>query len=80
MYLFAADVLAEARDLSPVLSGILNGIDITVWNPEKWEPRPEPVAAPRLDIYPSDRIDWKSIKVPAGIHVTDKRGTPNDQT
>jgi len=60
----------------------------TVWNPASWhrlfnDPRTtfmadspnfhKPVDPPQLDVYVTDRIDWKKITVPDGITVIDER-------
>ena len=62
----------------------------TVWNPHSWhrlfnDPRTtfmadspnfrKPVDAPRLDVYLTDRIDWKKITVPQGVQLIDERKT-----
>jgi 5-hydroxyisourate hydrolase-like protein (transthyretin family) len=60
----------------------------TVWNPHSWhqlfnDPRTtfmadsanfrKPVDPPRLDVYLTDRIDWKKITVPEGVQLIDER-------
>jgi hypothetical protein len=62
----------------------------TVWVPESWhrlynDPRSTfaadqknfraPVAPPRIDVYLTPKIDWRQVKVPDGIPVTDERVT-----
>ncbi|TWU33916.1 carboxypeptidase-like regulatory domain-containing protein [Novipirellula artificiosorum] len=60
----------------------------TVWVPANWNhlynnPRSyfsadqpnfrQPVAAPRLDVYVGGQIDWKAIRLPSNVVVTDSR-------
>jgi 5-hydroxyisourate hydrolase-like protein (transthyretin family) len=60
----------------------------TVWRPESWhrlfnDPRStftadsphfrKPVDPPRIDIYLSEKIDWKRITVPPGVQLIDER-------
>jgi hypothetical protein len=62
----------------------------TVWVPESWhrlynDPRStfaadqqgfrNPVAPPRMDVYLTPKIDWRQVKVPDGVVVTDERVT-----
>jgi hypothetical protein len=59
-----------------------------VWVPASWhhlynDPRTtflsdsenfrKPVAAPRIDIYVTERIDWKKVTIPEGVQVADER-------
>lgn len=61
----------------------------TVWRPESWhrlynDPRStfaadqpnfrKPVDPPRLDVYLTDKLDWKKITVPEGVQLVDDRG------
>jgi hypothetical protein len=61
----------------------------TVWRPESWhrlynDPRStfaadqpnfrKPVDPPRLDVYLTDKLDWKKITVPQGVQLIDDRG------
>ncbi|MDB5320273.1 MAG: hypothetical protein JWN40_1904 [Phycisphaerales bacterium] len=60
----------------------------TVWNPRSWhqlynDPRStftadqpnfrKPVDPPRLDVYLTERIDWKKITLPEGVQLIDER-------
>jgi hypothetical protein len=60
----------------------------TVWVPQNWhkvfnDPRTtfmadqpnfrQPVAAPRIDVYLTPKIDWKRVSVPDGVAVVDGR-------
>jgi hypothetical protein len=60
----------------------------TVWNARSWhqlynDPRStftadqpnfrKPVDPPRLDVYLTDRIDWKKIRMPEGVQLMDQR-------
>jgi 5-hydroxyisourate hydrolase-like protein (transthyretin family) len=60
----------------------------TVWNPASWhrlynDPRStftadqpnfrKPVDPPRLDLYLTERIDWKKITLPEGVQLIDER-------
>jgi hypothetical protein len=62
----------------------------TVWRPQSWhqlynDPRStftadspnfrKPVDPPRLDIYLTDKIDWKKITLPEGVQLIDERAT-----
>jgi hypothetical protein len=62
----------------------------TVWVPSSWHflynnprstfaaDRPEfrqPVAAPRLDVYVTEQIDWSKVKIPEGLSVVDQRAS-----
>jgi len=60
----------------------------TVWIPASWhhlynDPRStfsadqpnyrQPVAPPRIDVYVTEKIDWKKVNLPEGVQVIDER-------
>ena len=65
-----------------------------VWVPANWhhlfnDPRTtfmsdsenfrKPVAAPRLDIYVTERIDWKKVTIPEGVQVSEQRAAAGEK-
>src|SRR5437016_2963316 len=65
-----------------------------VWVPASWhhlynDPRTtfmsesenfrKPVAAPRLDIFVTERVDWKKVTIPEGVQVSDQRAAAGEK-